>query len=200
MKQFTDEEILEKVRKLRDLLNTFSILTQQWWLTLLFGVGPALFNLWKKIVNLKPFADLQFPEPTPAMVFYLIESIEGLKEKYEEQLGSERRNEEDFQLLRPIYLDLTYCTSFKILKEKYPEVPEEYLEKQSRENLDFLGRCVEIVKQEVSKTDLDPGHKGELFAVLDFFKECLPYLDFIKDEDKGKYKEILELIESLGGE
>jgi len=198
MKQFTDEEILEKVRKLRDLLNTFSILTQQWWLTLLFGVGPALFNLWKKIVNLKAFADIKFPEPIPSMVFYLIKGTRGLKEKYKEEL--ERQSEEDFQLLRSVYMDITYCTSFEALKKKYPEVPENYLQFRAEKNLENLGEHIETVKQKIDKTNLDPGAKGELFAVLDFFKECLPYLDFIKDEDKGKYKEILELIESLGGE
>jgi len=198
MKRYTDEEILEKVRKLRDLLSTFSILAQQWWLTALLGVGPALFNLWKKIVNLSTFDDIKFPEPIPSMVFYFIKGTKGLKEKYKEEL--ERQSEGDFQLLRPVYMDITYCTSFESLKKKYPEVSEEYLEVRAKVNREYIGKSIETVKQEIDKTDLDPGPKGEIYAVLDFFKDCLPYLDFIKDEDKEKYRKILELIEELGGE
>lgn len=198
MKRYTDEEILEKIQQLRNLLSSFSFLAQQWWLTPLFGIGPALFTLWKKIVNLSDFDDLLFPEPIPFMVFHFIKSIEGLKEKYQEEL--ERQSEEDFQLLRLVYMDITYGTSFEILKKKYPEVPEEYLESRTQKNLENLGKCVETVKQEIDKTNLDPGPKGEFYAALNFFKDCLPYLDFLKDEDKERYKKILELIKKLGGD
>lgn len=198
MKKYTDEEILEKVRQLRNLLSSFSFLAQEWCLIPLFEIGPALFNLWKKIVNLSAYDDFLFPEPIPLTVFLFIESIDSLREKYKEELI--RHTEEDFQLLRHVYMDITYCTSSEILKKKYPEVPEEYLESRAEMNLENLGKCIEAVKQKNDRTDLDPGPKGELHAFLNFFKDCLPYLDFLKDEDKEKYKKILELIEQLGGE
>ena len=198
MKQYTDEEILGYVQKLRDLLKTLPFLVPKWWLEPILEIGPALFNLWKKILNLKPFANLTFPEPTPFIVFIFLKTVEGIKKRYKTEL--ERKSKEDFWLLRPIYMDIIYGTSFEVLKNKYPEVPEIYLKARAEKNLENLGKRVETVKQKIGTTNLDPGPKGELHAALDFFKDALPFMDFIKDNDKERYQRILEMIEQLGGD
>jgi len=187
---WTDEEIIEKIKEIRGLLSLPWLANYDWWLTALFTSGLALFNLWKKIVNLQSFQDLQFPIPLPQVIFYFFESIDFLKEKFKEEL--ERQSEEDYKKLMPIWMDLAYCGSYDDLKTKYPDFPEDFLKKRAEENQQNIGQCFTIIEQKIEQFVMDPDFKQRLKAVIDFFKELLPILT------NAQIQHILKIIDTLG--
>ncbi len=161
------------------------------------GLGTMGFNIWKRIALSKEYDQIKFPPADPNIMRFQFEMDEELSKHYGHLLSEDNWNVRSVSELENVYNDLSFITSFELMRGKYPHLDGEYLKERCIKNREILDASISQIEQEIQKTSHKPEVQANLAEGLEALKTLFPAMrDWSLFNSEG-FDEILEIVDTI---
>ncbi|MBD3260975.1 MAG: hypothetical protein GF334_04735 [Candidatus Altiarchaeales archaeon] len=161
------------------------------------SLGTMGVKIWKRFQLGAEFEQLKYPLINPNSVHLHFSLDEELKNKYADLLDSKNWNKETIQRLERIYNDLNYITDVNMLKAKYPNLSEDYLEKRARNNAEVIQENLKELEQELIKVSHDAKVENNVREAFGSLKKLFPAMNNWALFNSRGFNEIIDIIDTV---
>lgn len=190
----SDENILRGISALKAVLTFIPPATM---VVPILGLGEVGFNIWKHIALSSEYDTIKFPPMDPNVLKVLISVDQEFKKHYTNLIEKEHWSEENIEELEQVYNDFSFITNFKLLRAKYPNFNEDYIQTKCNNNKNILQMNLSHIEQEIQKVSHTPEIEYNIQTALDALKNIFPAMrDWALFNSKG-FNELINLIDII---
>ncbi len=161
------------------------------------ALGEVGFKLWKRISLSREYDQLEYPPADPNMLRFFIQMDSELAKHYGDLTTPENWGTEAMQELEPIFNDLSFLTSFELLRAKYPHIDQGYLKDRASDNLVTLQKNLDEIEQALLQVSQSPETNANIRGAFESLKDLFPAMnDWALFNSEG-FDEVIEIIDTI---
>ncbi len=161
------------------------------------ALGAVGFKLWKRISLSREYDQLEYPPVDPNMLRFFIQMDSELAKHYGDLTTPENWGTEAIQELESIFNDLSFLTSFEMLRAKYPHIDPVYLKNRASVNLVTLQGNLDKIEQALLQVSQSPETNANIRGAFESLRGLFPVMnDWALFNSEG-FDEVIEILDTI---
>ena len=161
------------------------------------ALGEVGFKIWKRISLSRDYDQLEYPPVDPNMLRFFVQMDSELAKHYSELTLPQKWGPEAIQELEPIFNDLSFLTSFEMLRAKYPHLNHTYLKQRASENLATLRENLDCIEQALLQASQSPETNANIRGAFESLKGLFPVMnDWALFNSEG-FEDVIDILDTI---